>query len=62
MRGRMAVDQYEAGTTLTATAAEARAFQPKVVAQRVEKRRIRIRLERGFGAVDGQPEALGHGV
>src|SRR5438552_9313319 len=60
-RGRMAVDQDEACAALAAAAAEARTFQPKVVAERVEKRRVRTRLELGFGTVDGEPEALGHG-
>src|SRR2546430_16543203 len=58
--GWMAFDQNEAGAALAAAAAETRAFQPKVVAQRVEKRRVRTRLEFGFRTVDVEPEALGH--
>src|SRR5216117_2330515 len=60
-RGRIAVDQDEACAALAAAAAEARTFQPKVVAECVEKRCVRARLELGFGTVDGEPEALGHG-
>ncbi len=60
--GRMAVDQNEACAALAAAAAEARAFQLKVVAQRVEKRRVRIDIERGFGPVDNEPEGFGHGL
>src|SRR5256885_1496562 len=59
--GRMAVDQDEACAALAVTAAEARTFQPEIVAECVEKRRIRTRLELGLVTIDGEPEALGHG-
>jgi hypothetical protein len=58
----MAVDENYARAALAAAAAETRTFQLKVVAQRVEKRRVRIDIERGFGPVDNEPERFGHGL
>src|SRR5438552_6042389 len=51
--------QHKAGAALLGAAAEARTLEPKGIAQHVEQRRLAVRFERVFGAVDPKGETLG---
>ena len=58
---RLAVDVDRAGTALRQPAAEARAVQREVVAQRIKQRHVGIGIDRMSLTVDLESEALTHG-
>src|SRR5882672_4090892 len=56
--GRFAVHQHRASAAVPGAAAEARALQPEIIAQDVEKRRLRVRRDLVLAAIDAQLHAL----